>query len=125
MRKKPANPTKGEFEVLQALWKLGPATVKQVHGEIGRHSYYTTTLKFLQIMTEKRLVERWEEGRAHVYTATVSERRGTAEFVRELIERFFEGSTSKLVLQALGSQKASHAELNEIRQLIKRLSKQG
>ncbi len=118
MAKKPAIPTKGEFEILQALWKLGPATVKQVHGEIDRQGAYTTTLKLLQIMTEKRLVERREHGRAHIYTASISEKHGTGEFVRELVKRFFGGSPARLVMQVLGSEKPKRSEMKAIRRLL-------
>ena len=113
-----AVPTKGEFEILQVLWKLGAATVKQVHFEIGRDGAYTTTLKLLQIMTEKGLVDRKEVGRAHVYTAKISEKQGTGEFIRELVERVFGGSPTRLVMQALGASKPTRSELQNIRRLI-------
>ncbi len=115
---KRARPTKGEFEILQALWKLGPATVKQIHAQIGRHGAYTTTLKLLQIMTEKRLVERREVGRGHVYTARLSEKQGTNEFVGELIERFFGGSATRLVMQVLGAARPKRGEIEQIRRLL-------
>jgi len=115
---KKTSPTKGEFEILQALWKLGPSTVRRVHAHIGRTGAYTTTLKLLQIMTEKRLVERRILGRAHVYTAALSEKQGTGEFVRELVGRFFGGSPAHLVLQVLGASKPKPAEIAAIRRLL-------
>lgn len=121
MAKKPMTPTKGEFEILQALWRLGPATVKQVHEQIGRNGAYTTTLKLLQIMTEKRLVERREFGRAHIYTAKISEKQGTSDFVRELVERFFGGSPSRLVLQVLGNGHPKQSEIAAIRKLLREI----
>jgi predicted transcriptional regulator len=114
-------PTKGEFEILQVLWKLGSVTVKQVHLEIGRNGAYTTTLKLLQIMTEKGLVERKEAGRAHVYTAKISEKQGTGEFIRELVKRVFGGSPTRLVMQVLGSGKPTRSELGKIRRLIEEM----
>jgi len=114
-------PTKGEFEILQILWKLGSATVKQVHQDIGREGAYTTTLKLLQIMTEKGLVDRKEVGRAHVYRAKISEKQGTGEFIRELVERVFGGSPTRLVMQVLGSGKPTRVELGKIRKLIEEM----
>ena len=114
----PSTPTKGEFEILQVLWKAGPRTVKQVHEEIGRATRYTTILKLLQIMTEKGLVKRDEENRAHVYRANISEKRATGDFMRELIGRVFGGSHSRLVVQALGSGNPTRKELKEIRKLL-------
>ena len=120
-RKAEAVPTKGEFEILQVLWKRGSATVKEVHEEIGRDGAYTTTLKLLQIMTAKGLVERKEVGRAHVYTALLSEKQGTGEFIGELVERVFGGSPLKLVMQVLGSGKPTRSELKQIRHLIEKM----
>ena len=111
-------PTKGEFEILQVLWKSGPATVREVHAHIGRSTRYTTILKLLQIMTEKGLVKRDEETRAHIYRANISEKRATGNFMRELLDRVFGGSRSRLVVQALGTGKPTREELKEIRALL-------
>ena len=64
----PPRPTDAELAILRVLWRRGPSTVKQVHEELSRHSssVYTTTLKILQIMTEKGLVTRDETQRAHL-----------------------------------------------------------
>ncbi len=115
----PPVPTKGELEILQALWRLGPATVRQVHAHLGQSSGYTTVLKLLQIMTEKGLVSREELGRAHVYKACVSERKAMGEFLRELLGRLFGGSPARLVAGALGAAgKPSAEEVAEIRRLL-------
>lgn len=111
-------PTKGEFEILQVLWKAGPCTVRKVHEQIGRSTGYTTILKLLQIMAEKGLVKRDEQARAHVYRANISEKRATGDFMRDLLERVFGGSRSRLVIQALGTGKTSRQELKEIRALL-------
>ena len=115
----PPTPTKGEFEILQALWHLGPATVRQVQDHLRQSSGYTTVLKLLQIMADKGLVSRQEVGRAHVYKARVSERKATGEFMRELLGRLFGGSPARLVAGALGATgKPSAEELAEIRRLL-------
>jgi BlaI family penicillinase repressor len=115
----PPTPTKGELEILQALWRIGPATVRQIHGHLSQGAGYTTVLKLLQIMTEKGLVQREEEKRAHVYRPHVSEHRATRAFLRELLGRLFGGSAAKLVAGALGAVgKPSTEEVAEIRRLL-------
>jgi len=114
-------PTKAELEILQSLWRHGPTTVREIHKDMARASGYTTVLKMLQIMTEKGLVERRVSGRAHIYQACISEKQGMGEFMKELVERLFGGSSSQLVLQALGTAKTSKQELEQIRQLLKEL----
>jgi predicted transcriptional regulator len=124
MKKILPKPTDAELGILQVLWREGAATVKEVQDKLARGTGYTTVLKFLQIMTEKGLVRRNESQRAHVYQATLSEDETQRQLVSGLLKRAFGGSTSKLVLQALASQKASVGELAEIRRLIEQLSKE-
>jgi predicted transcriptional regulator len=117
-------PTDAELAILQVLWRKGTATVKEVQEELGNGTGYTTPLKFLQIMTEKGLVRRNESQRAHVYEATLSEDVTQQQLVTGLLKKAFGGSSSKLVMQALASKKATLGELAEIRRLIEQLSKE-
>ncbi len=117
-------PTETELALLQVLWKHGPLTVKEIHEIHGGETGYTTTLKLLQLMTEKGLVTRNEERRAHVYRARLKEGPTQRQLLASLAERAFRGSTSQLVLQALASGRASPDELAEIKRLIARLAKE-
>jgi predicted transcriptional regulator len=69
-------PTPAELEILRVLWERGPSTVREVQEVLTRDrpTGYTTALKLLQIMAEKKLVSRDEAARAHVYSARVPER---------------------------------------------------
>lgn len=122
MSKLPATPrpTDAELAILRVLWQRGASTVRQVHDELLRErpTAYTTALKLLQIMTEKGLVRRDETDRTHVYHARNSEEHTQRQLVRDLLDRAFGGSSSKLVMQALSTQRASAEELTEIRRLI-------
>jgi BlaI family transcriptional regulator, penicillinase repressor len=111
-------PTVAELAILQVLWSRGPSTVREVAEAMNRVGAYTTVLKQLQIMTQKRLVRRNESARTHVYEAAYSEKHTQKQFVTDLLTRVFDGSAGKLVLQALASGKASPEELVEIRKLI-------
>src|SRR5262245_975187 len=119
-------PTNAELAILRVLWKQGPSTVREVHEALGRgeQTGYTTTLKLLQIMVEKKLAERTEEGRMHRYAAAVTESDTQRRMVADLVERAFGGSTAGLVMQALSSKRASPAELERIRQLIDKARKE-
>lgn len=118
-------PTEAELEILQALWERGACTVREVHEVLHARSGtgYTTALKQLQIMHDKGLVERDESRRAHVYRAVVSKEGTQKRYLTDMVRRVFEGSSSRLVLQALGDHKASREELREIRALLNRLDK--
>ena len=111
-------PTDAELAILRVLWARGPSTVREVAEALGREAAYTTMLKLMQIMTEKRLVQRDDSTRSHVYTATYSEDQTQKQLVADLLHRAFDGSAAKLVLQALAAGKASPEELAEIRKLL-------
>ena len=113
-------PTDAELAILRVLWQRGPSTVRQVHDALARdrQAAYTTSLKLLQIMTEKGLVERDERERTHVYRAKLSEDQTQRQLVRDLVDRAFGGSATKLVLQALASRRATPEELRDIRKAI-------
>ena len=121
MTRTPApRPTDAELAILRILWDRGPSTVRQVHDILGleRQAAYTTALKLLQIMTEKGLVERDERDRTHIYRARLSEETTQRQLVRDLADRAFGGSASKLVMQALATRRASADELRDIRKAI-------
>src|SRR6516165_10760541 len=102
-------PTEAELAILQVLWRHGPCTVRQVHEELSqeKQSGYTTTLKLLQIMAGKGLVQRDESERSHVYRARLSEEKTQRHLVDDLLDRAFGGSAQKLVMRALASKKTT------------------
>jgi BlaI family transcriptional regulator, penicillinase repressor len=118
--KDPPRPTEAELEILTVLWSRGPSTVRDVHEEIARRkpTQYTTVLKMLQIMVEKRLVERNEDARAHVYQASRPREWTQRQIAGDLLERAFGGSARSLVVGALSARKTSKEELAEIRKLL-------
>jgi predicted transcriptional regulator len=118
-------PTAGELAILRVLWRVGPATVRRVHEEMGREVAYTTVLKLLQIMTEKGLVTRDASARSHVYAAAGREESTQRRLIKDLLERAFGGSTSALVLQALSAKRASAEELKEIRKMLDEYENKG
>lgn len=115
-------PTDTELEILRVLWAEQECTVRQVHEMLrGGRSGYTTALKLLQVMHAKGLVLRDDSSRAHVYRAAISKERAQKWFLRDLVKRLFDGSSSQLVIQALGSHEASNEELKAIRGLLDEL----
>src|SRR5678815_1050710 len=122
MARRPASrPTDAELDILRVLWARGPSTVRQVHDVLSanRDFAYTTTLKLLQLMNEKGVAVREEEGRVHVYKAAVAREETQKHLVRDLLDRAFGGSASQLVIQALAARPASQEELREIGRLLK------
>ena len=116
-------PTEGELEILNVIWDKGRATVRDVHEvlEAQKQSGYTTTLKLMQIMFEKGLLEREASGKSHVYKATIKREDAQGQMLQRMIDNVFSGSASQLVMQALGHHKSTPEELEAIRNYLKTL----
>ncbi len=118
-------PTDSEQEILQLLWKMESATVREIHTMLSndRQVGYTTVLKLLQIMWEKEIVVRDESNRSHVYRAKQKAETTQRQLVKDFVNRVFGGSTDKLVLHALASKKTAPDEIAKIRQMLDELEK--
>ena len=112
-------PTDSELAILNALWALGPATVREVHEALSeKGTGYTTVLKQMQMMVEKGLLTRSERFRSHVYQVSRPREETQQRLAGNLLERAFGGSARNLVLGALSAQKVSAEELAEIRKAL-------
>jgi BlaI family transcriptional regulator, penicillinase repressor len=118
-------PTESELEILKVLWERDLASVRDVHEELAKSKDvgYTTTLKLMQIMHEKGLVKRDDSFKTHIYEAAVSREKTQKHLLGKMINTLFGGSSTELVLQALGSHKTTPEELDEIQQLLNNLKK--
>ena len=117
-------PTDAELDILAALWRLGPATVREVHEALQKYSGYTTILKQMQVMTEKGLLIRSERFRSHVYEAGLPKEQTRARLAHDLLQRAFEGSARELMLGALSAKPVSADELAGIRRMIDAFAKE-
>ena len=120
---KTPEPTEAELAILNVLWRRGPSTVREVWTALGEKSGYTTVLKFLQIMLEKRLVRRDARAVTHIYSAARPESETKRGLLRSLAQQAFGGSTGDLVLHALSERPLPAEELRAIRELIEQAEK--
>ena len=119
-------PTESELEILEVLWDNGPSTVRFVNEQLeqkGRIVAYTTTLKMMQIMSDKGLLSREMNGRTHIYSPIIQAQVIRGALIDRLVNSVFGGSATRMVLQALGNHKATAEELQEIKKLIDDIEK--
>lgn len=119
-------PTRSELEILQVLWRLGPSTVRMVNdvlNEEKREVQYTSTLKLMQIMVDKKLLDRDESQMKHIYSAAAEEHSTKGRLLDRFVDTMFNGSASSLMQQLLGNKKTSKKELDAIRELLKKMDK--
>jgi predicted transcriptional regulator len=119
-KRKNSRPTDRELTILQILWDNGPSTVRQVNEAMNKDedTGYTTTLKLMQIMTEKGLLHRNDSQFKHIFKPAITEEKTQKQLVGDLLERAFSGSAEKLVMRALSAKKVSQKELAGIRKML-------
>lgn len=120
-------PTESEMEILQVLWEQGPSTVREVHEILSKtkEAGYTTTLKLMQIMNEKGLLNRNDDSKSHIYTPAVKKESVQKQVVSKMINGLFKGSSAKLVMHALGNHRASKEEISEIKKYLDEIENEG
>jgi predicted transcriptional regulator len=114
-------PTAGEADILGALWRLGPATVREVHDALGKDRDYNTTLTQMRLMTDKGLLVRSERFRSHVYEPAAPRNQMQARIAGDLLKRVFGGSSKGLIMSALGAQPTTPEDREEIRRMLDEL----
>ena len=119
-----SEPTKSELEILQILWEFGPSTVRFVNDTLNeqkRAVQYTSTLKLMQIMTEKEMLVSDKTNMKHIYTPAIEEKKTKGFLLDKFVDTLYNGSSSSLMMQLLGNKKTSKKEIDAIRNLLDKL----
>lgn len=118
-------PTRAELEILQVLWEFGPSTVRLVNDKLNeqRDINYTSTLKQMQIMTEKGILKRDESQMKHIYIPVEAENKTKTQLLDRFVNTLYKGSASNLVMQLLGNKKTSKEDLEAIKKMLGELDK--
>jgi BlaI family penicillinase repressor len=123
-KEKNQEPTKSELEILQVLWEFGPSTARFVNDHLNAHKrpvIYMSTLKLMQIMVEKELLEKDESQVKHIYRAAQEESKTKSLLLDRVVDTIFNGSASSLMMQLLGNKQMSDTEMETFRELIKKI----
>lgn len=121
-----AEPTRTELAILQVLWQHGPSTVRFVHdtlNETQESVQYTSTLKLMQVMTEKGMLTRDETNMKHVYSAAMEERMTKGSLLNKFIDSMYHGSVGNMMVALLGNEKTSAEDLQKIKDLLDKMDK--
>jgi predicted transcriptional regulator len=117
-------PTKTELDVLQVIWQYGPSTVRFVHDKLNEQKeavIYTSTLKLMQTMKEKGMLDRDETNMKHVYSAVLVEDKVKGNLLGRFVDTMYNGSPSSLMMALLGNDKTSADELKKIKELLNKI----
>ena len=114
-------PTEGELAILRILWgRKMASTVREVHNELlrSKDTAYTTVLKMLTIMNDKKLVQRDDSERSHTYAPLYTEPVVQSSLLKSFVQNAFSGSAYQLVQRALDDNTTTAAELDAMAKLI-------
>ncbi len=119
-RSKLPYPSPKELEVLQSLWDREPCSVRDVREVLSkrRERPYTSVLNLLNLMTEKGLLMRKQQGRAFLYKSRVSREKTLGGLAGDLLSRVFAGSTTELLRELLNQANPTAAELDGLKTVI-------
>jgi BlaI family transcriptional regulator, penicillinase repressor len=117
----PPMPTAAEADILAVLWRLGPATVREVHDALEKDCGYNTTLTQMRLMTDKGLLVRSERFRSHVYEPAAPQSQTQTRMAGDLLKRVFGDSPKGLIMSALGAKPTTPEERREIRRMLDEL----
>ena len=118
--------TKSELAVLGYLWQHGPSTVRAVHDGLNEGkeaTQYTTTLKLMQVMTDKGILERDETNMKHVYRAGLEERGTKGHLLSKFIDTMYQGSVESMMIALLGNERTSRDDLQKMKALLAEMEK--
>lgn len=128
MMPRPASkhPTELELEILKVLWRIGPATVREVRDELAavRDLAYTSVMTMMTIMVDKGYLKRTKDGRSFSYQAIYQETKATKSMLQDIVDRLFDGSTAAVMQHLLETTDLDDEEFKQIRSLINRKARE-
>ena len=117
-------PTRAQLEILQVLWKNGPSTVRFVNDQLNQQKQslsYTSTLKLMQIMHEKGMLQRDESSMTHVYSTQLEEGKTKGVVLKKFVDAMYNGSVKSLMLELLGNEQMTSKQWDKIKILLNQL----
>lgn len=116
--------TKGEEEVMQALWALGEGNINQIISLMAEPKpKYTTISTFLKILQSKGYVDYRVEGKGYIFFPIISKPSHTKVAVTELLNGYFEGSLSGMVSFFSENDNLSVEQVDELIEILENIKK--
>ena len=116
--------TKAEEEIMQLLWTLKQAFVKDIIAEMDEPKpAYNTVSTIVRILQEKGMVSHETIGKSHRYFPLITKEEYSSFKMDHLMSGYFEGSFSKMVSFFMDKKKVNTRELDEILKIIEKNKK--
>ena len=114
--------TKAEEQIMQTLWKLKSAFLRDIIDEMPNPKPHQNTIAtLLKILVEKEFVQVNVIGRQHEYSPTVSKEEYSKKTMKQIVKGYFEGSFSNVVSFMV---KENNISVEELETLLHQIKKQ-
>ena len=110
---------------MEILWKNGPGTAEQIREALApRHALKDSSVRtMLGRLEEKGYVRHTIEGKAFVYSGVEKPRNVAVRAVRQILDRFCDGSLEQLLVGLVENKVVDRAELQQLAQRLARAPK--
>lgn len=111
--------TELELEIMQEIWTHEKCTVRDVHDAFPKKLAYTTIATVMKVLEQKGFLAIRKHDKAHVYEPTLSRETYARGALKHVTERLYRGRAAPMVAQLLDDSELTHAELKQLRELLK------
>jgi predicted transcriptional regulator len=116
--------TKAEEQIMQALWKLDKAYLREIVESMPNPKpHQNTVATLLKILVEKKFVGITVMNRHHEYYPLLTKDEYSSRSIKQLAKNYFEGSYSKVVSFLVKEKNLSVEDLENLLQQIKKQKK--
>ena len=122
MRRPSLTLTSAELEIMNIVWELDRATVRDVYERLraSRKVAYTSIMTFMKILEQKGYLKKRLADRAYLYQPARPRRQVVGAMVRDFVERVFQGAAKPLLVHLVEDRSLSPQDLEEIRRLLRK-----
>lgn len=112
--------TEGELRIMEVVWKLQSASVRDVATVLQKKESvaYNTVQTMLRILEDKGYVKHTKSGRSFIYRPLVEQRKARSAALKQLLSSFFDDSPQSLVVNLLQDEELDASDIQKLKELI-------
>lgn len=120
MPRKPSKTfTDRELEIMRLVWKHGELSARQIQETLPGDRHYNSVMTIIRVLEKKGHLTHREDGRSHIYRATVKPEASRTRVLKHLVKQVFGGSAASLVLNLVETGDLTAEDLDTIRRKMK------
>lgn len=122
--RKPSNTlTPQELAIMKVVWRLERASVREVYEALRKERpiAYTTVMTMMNVLEDKKYLDKKSNGRAHIYTPTRPRHQVIGAMVRDFVDRVFDGASGSLLLHLAKDTRLPDRQRKAVQRIIEEM----